>query len=280
MDDYERIARAIDYLVDHAGERPGLQALAAEAGLSPSHFQRKFSAWTGVSPKCLLQYLTLEHAREMLAGGTAVEQAAWASGLSGPGRLHDLCVSLEAATPGEIRRGGAGLRIEYGFGPTPFGECLIAESPRGICHLAFVTRGDRVSALRELQQDWPRAELLARPDKALALIEQVFNRQSPGYGTAPLRAYVRGTRFQLRIWRALLRIPEGQLISYGDMARITGQARAARAVGSAVGANRIAYLIPCHRVIRNSGIIGHYRWGGPRKQLLLSFEYERGRATR
>ena len=274
MNDYEKIARAITYLVEHAPEQPDLSVLASQAGLSPAHFQRKFTAWTGVSPKACLQNLTLQHAREMLTEGRPVEDTAWSSGLSGPGRLHDLCVKLEAATPGEIRRGGLGLAIRYGFGPTPFGECLLADTPRGICYLAFVAGSDRQTVLGELRQLWPNATVTQNPDSTLGLIRQIFNLQSVPPDT-PLRAYVKGTQFQLQIWRALLKIPEGQLVSYGNIASRIKKPEASRAVGTAVGANQLAYLIPCHRVIRNTGVIGEYRWGSTRKKLMLACEYAR-----
>ena len=274
MNDYKKIARAITYLIEHAGQQPDLRQLAEQAGLSPSHFQRKFNAWTGVSPKSFLQHLTLEQARRMLNNGNPVEQVAWATGLSGSGRLHDLCVNLEAASPGEIRKRGEGLQIHYGYGMTPFGECLLADTPRGICHLAFVAGEGREAVFAELQQAWPRAAFIHHPDKAGTLIQQVF-RLPPAADRTPLRAYVKGTHFQLRVWRALLRIPEGRLISYGDLAMAIDSPRSARAVGSAVGANMLAYLIPCHRVIRSTGVIGDYRWGSPRKNMMLALEYAR-----
>lgn len=277
MNDYQKITRAINYLVEHAQEQPDLHLLAEQAGLSPYHFQRKFSAWTGVSPKSFLQFLTLENAREMLKRGRPVQDVAWDSGLSGAGRLHDLCVNLEAATPGDIKSGGAGLQIDYGYGPTPFGECLLADTPRGICYLSFVPQPNHAAAFNELQQLWPHASYSHQPDKSLLLIQQVFKLQGGGRETA-LRGYVKGTRFQLRIWRALLQIPEGALSSYGEIAAAINQPAAARAVGSAVGANPLAYLIPCHRVIRNTGVIGAYRWGSNRKKIMLACEYARSPA--
>ena len=274
MNDYEKIARAISYLVDHALEQPNIQTLADQAGLSPGHFQRKFTAWTGVSPKAFLQNLTLEQAREMLTHGKQVEETAWATGLSSPGRLHDLCVKLEAATPGEISRGGLGLTIHYGFGPTPFGECLLADTPRGICYLAFVASQDTEALQEELHRLWPKATITHKPDSALGLIQQIFNLESVLDNT-PLRAYVKGTQFQLQVWRALLKIPAGHLVSYSDIAIKVKKPDASRAVGTAVGANQLAYLIPCHRVIRNTGVIGDYRWESARKKLILVYEYSR-----
>ena len=272
MDDYTRIAQAISYLVDHAHRQPGLEQLAAQAGWSSAHFQRKFSEWTGVSPKAMLQQLTLDKAMGLLANHTSLEEVAWASGLSGPGRLHDLCVKLEAASPGEIRSGGKGMQIHYGFAPSPFGDCLIAETGRGICHLAFVAGSERDAALRELQTRWPQAQFAASPTRALELGRQVFNQAPEREG---LRAYVRGTAFQLKVWRALLKIPDGSTTSYGAIAAEIGCPGSARAVGTAVGSNTLAYLIPCHRVIRNSGVIGEYRWGHPRKRIMLALERAR-----
>ncbi|MBF8269810.1 MAG: methylated DNA-protein cysteine methyltransferase [Gammaproteobacteria bacterium] len=259
----------IHYLNDHYTKQPSLDALAAAAGLSPGHFQRKFTAWVGVSPKAFLQHLTFRDARERLLHGESVDHAAWDAGLSGPSRLHDLCVVLEAASPGEIKRGGAGLTITYGYGQTPFGSCLLGTSARGIVQLSFVDR-DEAETLAGMQGRWPQAELV-RNDRAIKpVIDQVFRHQAAPQQS--LRAYVQGTKFQLRVWRALLEIPPGKLLSYGQLATSIGRPSAARAVGTAVGANPLAYLIPCHRVIRASGVIGGYRWGLGRKQIMIASE--------
>ena len=264
--DYQRMAKIIHYMNDHYAEQPSLEQLAHVAGLSPFHFQRKFTDWIGVSPKSFLQHLTFRDARERLRRGESVEQAAWSAGLSGASRLHDLCVVLEAASPGEIKRGGAGLEVTYGFGLSPFGKCLAGTSARGIIYLGFVDQSEQ-EAINELQSRWPHAVYI-RNDKAIRhIIEQVFRR-----GAGPedsLRAYVKGTKFQLRVWRALLDIGPGSLVSYGQLAADIGRPGAARAVGSAVGANLLAYLIPCHRVIRNDGEAGGYHWGVGRKQLMI-----------
>ncbi len=275
MDDYDKISQVISYLLEHARQQPSLTLLAEKAGLSPSHLQRKFTAWTGISPKSFLQHLTQQQARAMLNHGKPLEQVAWDTGLSGPGRLHDLCIKIEAATPGEIRRGGEGLDISFGFGPTPFGDCLLADTPRGICYIAFV--GPQ-SGLDELYKLWPRATYTPAPNRTQGLIRQVFNLQTLPVQT-PLRAYVKGTQFQLQIWRALLNIPEGRLVSYSDIATAIRRPDAARAAGSAIGANQLAYLIPCHRVIRNTGIVGDYRWGSNRKKMILACEYARHQAS-
>ncbi|MFO1486031.1 MAG: methylated-DNA--[protein]-cysteine S-methyltransferase [Verrucomicrobiaceae bacterium] len=265
MNDYERVARIIRYLDAHHHEQPGLETLAAEAELSSAHFHRLFSRWAGVTPKDFLQCLTAAFARERLKQGASVLDAALDAGLSSPGRLHDLCVTLEAATPGEIKSGGAGLVIDAGFADTPFGLCRIASGPRGLCHLAFVEAEDRTP----VSMEWPKAETRWSNAMARHLASQVFQTGSDG----ALRAWVRGTPFQLRVWRALLNVTPGTVVSYGQLATAVGRPGAARAVGSAVGANPLAYLIPCHRVIRETGVIGEYRWGHERKCAMLGREW-------
>jgi AraC family transcriptional regulator of adaptative response/methylated-DNA-[protein]-cysteine methyltransferase len=274
MNDYQQMAKVINYLSAHAKEQPTLDLLADLAGLSPYHFQRKFSAWVGVSPKSYLQCLNLENARGLLHQGNTVLDVAVDSGLSGPGRLHDLCVTLDAATPGEIKTGGEGLVITYGFGATPFGECMLGNSSRGICYLAFIDKNGHEQALKELTAMWPNATLKHQQKHSMAVIMQIFNLERLEE-VPPLRAYVKGTRFQLRVWRALLQIPEGRLVSYGELAARISQPSAARAVGSAVAANSLAYLIPCHRVIRSTGITTGYRWGSERKRTIIACERAR-----
>ncbi len=272
MNDYDRIAGIIRYLDAHQDEQPDLAALAGHAGLSPFHFHRLFTSWAAVTPKDFLQCLTLERARAALRAGEGVLETAIAAGLSGPGRLHDLCVSLEAASPGEIKSGGAGWTVAAGFADTPFGPALVGESPRGICHLSFVEPGAENEALQGLRADWPGAYLRRDDGAAGDLLARVFARDGVPAARPALRALVRGTAFQLRVWRALLRIPPGALISYGRLAAALGAPGAARAVGGAVGDNSIAYLIPCHRVIRETGAAGGYRWGVERKRVMLAWE--------
>ena len=279
MSDYERIARVIRFIDAHSVEQPSLAVLAAEAGLSEFHFHRLFSAWAGVTPKDFLQCLSLTHARALLQSGHTVLDAALEAGLSGPGRLHDLTVSLEAATPGEIKSGGEGWTLIAGFADTPFGECLIARSPRGICHVSFLEPGfRREDALNALRADWPRAGLQFDDVAAGEVAVRMFvpPRERLSAARAPrLRVLVRGSTFQVQIWRALLEIPSGALLSYGGLAAAVGKPSAARAVGSAVAKNNIAFLIPCHRVIRETGIVGEYRWGRDRKRALLAWEGSR-----
>ncbi len=272
MNDYDRIARIIRYLDQHRTEQPDLATLAKTVGLSPFHCHRLFRAWAGITPKDFLQCLTLEHAQTLLRQGHSVLNTALASGLSGPGRLHDLCVNLEAATPGELKSGGAGWILRAGFADSPFGACLVAENPRGICHLSFVEPEDGATALAELQAAWPRARILRDDLAATHLAERIFLRPPANAALPPLRAYVRGTAFQIRVWRALLALPSGSLTSYGRLAAAIGQPRAARSIGNAVAQNPLAFLIPCHRVIRETGIVGNYRWGTVRKRALLAWE--------
>ena len=271
MNDYERIARVIRYVDAHHAEQPGLSVLAREAGLSVFHFHRLFSAWAGVTPKNFLQWLTFSRVQGLLREGQSVLAAALESGLSGPGRLHDLCVRLEAASPGEIKSGGAGWTMTAGFAPTPFGDCLAARGPRGVCHLSFVD-SDRKTAWDELKQLWPGARW-QRDDAAVqGLLACVFDRPGRLEARRPLTVFVKGTEFQLRVWRALLRIPSGRLTTFGQLAAAIGAPAAARAVGSAVGSNELAWLIPCHRVIRQTGAAGEYRWGAVRKRAMLAWE--------
>jgi AraC family transcriptional regulator of adaptative response/methylated-DNA-[protein]-cysteine methyltransferase len=272
MNDYERVANVIRFLDRHHTEQPDLNELAAAAGLSPFHFHRLFSTWAGVTPKDFLQCLTLEHVKQLLLDGDNVFDAALDAGLSGPGRLHDLCVTLEGASPGEMKNGGAGLQIDYGFAETPFGEAIIAETKRGICHLSFVNGQGRNAARDSLTSQWPNAKLNRNDARIGELSATIFTQNREGTSRRPLRAFVRGTSFQLRVWRALLRVPSGTLTTYGRLAEAIGQSKAARAVGSAVGANPISFIVPCHRVIRETGALGNYGGGLIRKRAMVGWE--------
>jgi len=271
VNDYERIARVIRYLDEQRVEQPELATVAARAGLSPFHLHRLFSSWAGITPKDFLQCLTLAHAKELLRAGRPVLDTALETGLSGPGRLHDLCVTMEAASPGELKAGGAGWVIGYGVFESPFGNCLIAESPRGICHLSFF-ESEKI-AVAELKAEWPRATWKRDDSMAKGLAARIFaDRHAGPEAGAPLRAFVRGTAFQVKVWRALLRVPAGTLTTYGRLAEVIGKPTASRAVGTAVGRNPLAYLIPCHRVIRETGIFGNYRWQPARKRAMIAWE--------
>jgi AraC family transcriptional regulator of adaptative response/methylated-DNA-[protein]-cysteine methyltransferase len=272
MNDYERIARVIRYVDAHHTEQPRLSVLARETGLSVFHFHRLFCAWAGVTPKSFLQWLTFSRAEGLLRNGASVLGTALETGLSGPGRLHDLCVRLEAASPGEIQSGGEGWTVTAGFCSSPFGDCLAAQSPRGICHLSFVD-SDRKTAWANLRQLWANARW-QRDDAAVqSLMADVFVRPNRLAARRPLTVFVKGTDFQLRVWRALLQIPSGQLTTYGQLASAVCTPSAARAVGSAVGSNELAWLIPCHRVIRQTGAAGEYRWGALRKRAMIAWEH-------
>jgi len=269
--DYARIEKAILYLQQHMAEHPSLDEVAAQIGLSPYHFQRLFKRWAGVSPKQFLQYLTASRARELLRASVSVLDTALEIGLSGPGRLHDLIISTDAVTPGEYKNAGKGLELRYGYHETPFGECLAATTPRGLCSLGFIGAGDPAQDLAALRENWPAATLVEDPHASREVIEQIFN-PAPTCPKAPFNLFLRGTNFQLKVWEALLRIPEGAVVSYRALADALDQPGAGRAVGNAVGHNPIAYLIPCHRVLRADGKIGGYRWGETRKQVILTTE--------
>lgn len=272
MNDYERIAQVIRYLDAHYAEQPDLAELARHLELSPFHFHRLFTHWAGVTPKDFLQSLTLAHVKRLLREGESVLESALEAGFSGPGRLHDLCVSLEAASPGEVKSGGAGWRILFGFADSPFGECLLGEGPRGICYLGFIDDAGRAQGEAAFRRAWPAADYVRDDPAAAALAARVFQRARPEAGRPKLRTFVSGSAFQVRVWNALLRIPLGSLVSYGGLAAAVGQPSAARAVGSAVGSNPVAYLIPCHRVIRETGVIGNYGYGHVRKCAMVAWE--------
>ena len=269
--DYARIERAILYLEKNHQEQPSLEDAARSVGLSEHHFQRLFRRWAGISPKRFVQFLTLEHAKELLRESRPVLDAAFEAGLSSPGRLHDLFVQCEAVTPGEFQRQGAGLTITYGFYATTFGECLLGATERGICGLIFVAEGGRKSALADLVSRWAGARLVEASRALSAVARQIFEPLANG-PRRPLNLLVKGTNFQIKVWEALLRVPPGAVTSYGDLARRIGKPAASRAVGAAVGANPIAYLIPCHRVIRGLGVWGNYGGGAARKKAMLIWE--------
>ncbi len=268
--DYQRVAAAIHYLRENTSQQPALEQVAKQVGLSPYHFQRLFKRFAGVSPKRFLQHLTADHAKQLLRQSASVLETSFAVGLSSPGRLHDLLISVEAVTPGEFKTGGAELRIAYGVHPTPFGDCLLALTERGICRLEFIDAGEVDAALQRLQKAWPRAELIENRAAIAATLAQIF--KPSGKRDAPLPLLLCGTNFQLKVWQALLQIPAGAITSYGALAAQLGHPGASRAVGSAIGQNPIGYLIPCHRVLRGNGEVGGYRWGVERKLAILGRE--------
>ena len=269
--DYMRIERAIAYLRENRPDRPQLRDLAAHIGLSESHTQRLFSRWAGISPKRFLQFLTVQEAKRRMRDTGDLLGLALDTGLSGPGRLHDLFVSMEAMTPGEFRRAAAGLVIHYATGDTPFGPALLAFTPRGICHLSFVGPQTADGAVAALRAAWPRARLEEDEPAGQTLLARVFERP-PDTVDGGLSLWVSGSNFQIQVWRALLQIPFAGLLSYGQLARLLDSPNAARAVGGAVAQNPVAFLIPCHRVLRESGEFGGYRWGGDRKRAICAWE--------
>lgn len=272
------MADAIDYIVAHWQEQPDLAMLARRAGYDPTHFQKTFTDLVGISPKRLGQYLQARHARSFLLEGYKTLEAAHEAGMSGKGRLFDVMVNVEAATPSEVMQKGAGLEIQYGFHPTILGELLIAQTARGLCWLGFVVEGDRDVPLKRLHEYWPLASFvsddMATFETARRIISMWQVRGQRQLSDGKLNVHLYGTNFQIQVWQALLKIPSGGAVSYKDIAQYLGKPTASRAVGGAVGANPISLLIPCHRVIQASGIIDNYAWGSPRKRLLLALEQE------
>jgi len=265
--DYARIERAISYLEENYLDQPELGAVAEAAGLSTAHFQRMFKRWAGISPKRFVQYLTLDHARQRLADSASVLDTTYDSGLSGPGRLHDLFVTYEAMTPGDYRQGGTGVEVVYGIHPSPFGPCFIGQTERGVCALGFAEDDVSPEPLQDFQRRWQNATFIHDKARTGATAALIF-----GASGGRLALDLRGTNFQLKVWEALLRIPPGAVVSYGGLANALDKSGAARAVGSAVAANPVSYLIPCHRVIRKSGRFHNYYWGPERKRAMLAWE--------
>jgi AraC family transcriptional regulator of adaptative response/methylated-DNA-[protein]-cysteine methyltransferase len=275
--DYRTVERAIHYLDEHFQRQPSLVEVAAHVGLSEYHFQRLFSRWVGISPKRFLQYLTKEYAKTALERSQSLLDISLDAGLSGPGRLHDLFVHCEAVTPGEYKAAGAGLTIHYGVHPTPFGDALLMVTEKGICGLSFLAREDGNDELVAQQARWRAARFVFDKAATGRLIEQIFAPVMPERSTerTPLHLYIRGTNWQIKVWEALLKLPLGARVTYGDIAQEVYTSKSARAVGNAVGNNPIAYLIPCHRVVRQTGRAHSYRWGSERKQAILAWEAAR-----
>lgn len=268
MNDYQRIEKAISYIADNFQRQPDLEEVAKQVHVSPFHFQRMFKEWAGVSPKKFLQYISLEHAKSLLKKNLPLSDVSFETGLSGTGRLHDLFISIEGMTPGEYKNGGEQLAINYSFAESPFGNIIVASTAKGICHLAFAE--DETLALAHLKQLFPNASFRQMVDtlqqNALFIFTQDWKNLSN------IKLHLKGTDFQLKVWEALLKVPMGGLTTYGTLASNIGNARAPRAVGTAVGDNPVAFLIPCHRVIRSTGAIGDYHWGSNRKAAIIGWE--------
>ncbi len=273
---YQRIEQAIQYLSEHFTEQPNLDDVAAQVHLSPYHFQRMFTEWAGISPKKFLQFLTTDFLKNKLAETPNLIEAANLAGLSSQSRVYDLFVTLEAVTPHEYRSGGEGLSIRYGYADTPFGTCFVATTGRGICGLEFVTEDTKDAALQAFRQNWRNAQLVPDQQVAIDFTRLIFT-DNPGEQRR-FQLLVRGTKFQVKVWEALLRVPFGAVTTYGQIAQEIGQPGASRAVGSAVGDNPVAYLIPCHRVIRKEGKLGEYHWGSTRKKAIVGWEMARSTA--
>lgn len=273
MSDYDRIAEAISFIVSRVDRQPTLQEIAAHLYLSPYHFQRLFSRWAGVTPKRFLQVLTLERAKRLLSESKSLLEVSDSLGLSSGSRLYDHFVHLEAVTPGEYKTGGLGLVIEYSVHDTPFGNAFIAITPRGICSFAFLDSMEIGEFLAGLYKAWPHAALRENRQRTLAVIRAMFCGEKKSDG--PVSLHVSGTNFQISVWKALLQIPPARVSSYSQVATAIGHPNSARAVGLAAGANPVAYLIPCHRVIQQSGKLGGYHWGETRKQAIHAWESAR-----
>jgi AraC family transcriptional regulator, regulatory protein of adaptative response / methylated-DNA-[protein]-cysteine methyltransferase len=269
MSDYERIAQAIDYITSHVKEQPSLDDVAKHLNLSPYHFQRLFTRWAGVSPKRFLQTLTVNHAKSLLKESQSIMETSNELGLSSSARLHDHFINIEAVTPGEYKSKGESLKIYYAVHDSPFGHAFIAVTERGICQLSFMEDENDALHISELEKKWSLATLQESKKITEPYINSIFSKENKQQS---LSVYVQGTNFQINVWRALLKIPKGKLTTYGQIASLIDNPKASRAVGSSVGANPIAFLIPCHRVIRASGVIGEYRWGSIRKRSMLSWE--------
>jgi len=266
--DYSRIEKAIAYINHNFREQPSLEEISTAVNMSPFHFQRLFSEWAGVSPKKFLQYVSLRYAKHLLQRNTTLMNVSNEIGLSSSSRLHDLFINIEGMTPGEFKNGGAGLTINYSFRESPFGNIIIASTNKGVCYIHF--QNNESVALRDLKACFPSAVYHQAEDKYQKDALLIF--QKNGGQTDPIKLHLRGTRFQIKVWESLLKIPTGGLSTYGDIAKKIGNPKAARAVGTAIGANPIAFLIPCHRVIQSNGKFGGYMWGAEKKMAIIGWE--------
>lgn len=266
---YGRIEQAIGYINTHFKDQPSLDEIAEAAGVSPFHFQRIFTKWAGVSPKKFMQYLSIEHAKQLLKKGpSTLQDVAYETGLSGTSRLHDLFINIEGMTPGEFKNGGEKLAINYCFAESPFGKIIVGSTAQGVCHMFFEEDEDK--ALSDLKQRFPNAQYAHNMDEYQRSALFIF--QSGWQQLDQIKLHLKGTDFQLKVWEALLKIPMGQLTTYGHVAKKIDKPSASRAVGTAIGSNPVAFLIPCHRVIQASGNLSGYMWGGTRKSAIIGWE--------
>ena len=267
--DYQRIAEAIDYINTHFKDQPNLEEVASQVHVSSFHFQRLFHEWAGTTPKKFLQYISLEHAKKLLKEQQAtLFEAAYETGLSGTGRLHDIFINIEGMTPAEYKNGGKNLSINYSFAESPFGNLIVASTSKGICFMTF--HEEEANGVNDLRQHFPEAKLQCKLDmiqqQALFIFQHDWSRLKD------IKLHLKGTDFQLKVWETLLKIPMGQLSTYGKIADHIGKPGASRAVGTAIGSNPVAFLIPCHRVIQSTGAFGGYRWGSSRKTAIIGWE--------
>ena len=268
---YHLIEHAIKYIDAHVSNQPTLEDIAEELALSESYIQKLFKEWAGISPKRFLQYLTAQHARQLLEESYSTLETTLETGLSSQGRLYDVTTTVYSMTPGEIQKGGKGLTIEYGFAETPFGTCVIALTQKGICNLAFIDSEDK--RLEFITSEWPGANIKKNQQKSVKIISNIFDKTSFN----PLTLHLKGSNFQLQVWKALLQLPLGSLSTYHNVAALHGNPNATRATATAIAKNPVAYMIPCHRVIRNTGAFGHYRWNSTRKKAMHL--WEQGKTT-
>jgi AraC family transcriptional regulator of adaptative response/methylated-DNA-[protein]-cysteine methyltransferase len=269
--DFQRIGKAIRFIEDNFKSQPPLDTIAESVHLSKYHFDRLFKRWAGISPVQFLQFLTLDYSKQRMIESKSLLETAFDAGLSGPSRLHDLFVTFDAMTPGDFKNQGAGLKISYGFCESPFGKCLLATTKRGICYLGFVEEEERSEILHQLFQTWSGAAFTETPTGICSIVNEIF-KKDPQKRSHPFNLQIRGTNFQINVWKALLNIPKGCVVSYQNIASYICRPTAFRAVANAIAINPVAYLIPCHRVIAKSGKIHHYRWGSARKKALIGWE--------
>lgn len=270
-EDYKRIEKAIQFIEEDFKNQPSLDQMAQNVRLSKYHFDRVFKRWAGISPIQFMQFITLDYTKRRLLESKSLLETALEAGLSGPGRLHDLFINFEAMTPGEFKKQGQGLKISYGFCDSPFGECLLATTKRGICYLGFVDPSERSKRLAQLVDTWPGSEFAEKPTAVRPIVNRIFRKENQKC-PQPFNLQIKGTNFQVNVWKALLNIPIGCVVSYQDIASHIGHPKAFRAVANATAVNPVAYLIPCHRVIAKSGKIHQYRWGSLRKKALIGWE--------
>ena len=273
-EDFQRIEKAIQFIEENFKSQPTLDQTAQSVHLSKYHFDRLFKRWAGISPIQFMQFMTFDYTKKRLVESKSLLETALDAGLSGTSRLHDLFITFEAMTPGDFKKQGSGLQISYGFCDSPFGECLLATTHRGICYFGFVESGERSETFGQLFDTWPHSEFIENPTAVCSIVNDIF-RIDHQKSANPFNLQIKGTNFQINVWKALLNIPKGCVVSYQDIASYIGHPKAFRAVANAIAINPVAYLIPCHRVIAKSGKIHQYRWGSARKKALIGWEAAR-----